>query len=138
MKNVFLSSLVALALISPSLFAADEPAEKGSSKKAATKADSKSDTKAEPAEGTLKGRLPANYSKIVDATQRQKIYAIQANYVEKLEDLKKQLLDLEAKRDSEIRAVLTEKQQKQLDELTGDTSKAKGKKAAKDAKDAKE
>jgi Spy/CpxP family protein refolding chaperone len=141
MTKVFLSSLVALALISPALFAADD--DKGAAKKAATKADAKSDAKtdakADAGEGALKGRLPANYSKIVDATQRQKIYAIQANYVEKLEDLKKQLIDLEAKRDAEIRGVLTEKQQKQLDELTGDTSKAKGKKASKDvAKDAKE
>ena len=132
MKKVFLSSLVALALISPTLFAADEPADKGSSKKAATKADAKSDaktdSKADAGEGALKGRLPANYSKIVDATQRQKIYAIQSNYVAQLEGLKKQVLDLEAKRDAEIRGVLTEKQQKQLDELNGDTSKAKSKK----------
>lgn len=138
MLKVFLSSLVALALISPTLFAADEPADKGAAKKATAKADAKTDAKADAGEGALKGRLPANYSKIVDATQRQKIYAIQANYVTQLEGLKKQLLDLEAKRDAEIRGVLTEKQQKQLDELNGDTSKAKSKKSMKDAKDAKE
>jgi hypothetical protein len=140
MMKVFLSSLVALALVSPALFAADD--DKGTAKKTATKADAKSDAKtdakADAGEGALKGRLPANYSKIVDATQRQKIYAIQSNYVAQLEGLKKQLLDMEAKRDSEIRGVLTEKQQKQLDELNGDTSKAKGKKSTKDAKDAKE
>jgi hypothetical protein len=124
-----LSSLVALAFVSPMLFAADEPATKGAAKKAAA-AD-----KAETTEGALKGRLPANYAKLVDATQRQKIYAIQAQYLKEIDDLKKKLLDLEAKRDAEIRAVLTEKQQKELDSLVGDTSKAKGKKAAKDAKE---
>ena len=123
MSKLLLSSLVALALVSPTLFAADEPATKATTKKAAA-------DKAEPAEGALKGRLPANYSKIVDANQRQKIYAIQAEYVKEIDALKKKLIDLEAKRDAEIRAVLTEKQQKELDALTGDTAKAtKAKKA---------
>jgi hypothetical protein len=83
----------------------------------------------------LKGRLPAGYAKIVDETQRQKIYGIQAKYASKIDDLQKQLQDLTAKRDSEIRGVLTADQQKKLDEATGDTSKAKSmKKAASDSK----
>jgi hypothetical protein len=130
-----LSSLVCLTLVAPlALRAADEKADKGASgKKSAAAAKADADDKADDAK--LKGRLPAGYSKIVDDTQRQKIYGIQAKYASKIDDLQKQLQDLTAKRDSEIRGVLTADQQKKLDEATGDTSKAKSmKKAATDSK----
>jgi Spy/CpxP family protein refolding chaperone len=125
MGKLLLSSIVALALVSPTLFAADEPATKSTAKKAAA-------DKADAAEGALKGQLPSGYAKIVDATQRQKIYAIQTQYAKDIDDLKKKLVDLEAKRDAEIRAVLTEKQQKELDASLGDTKAVKGKKMAKE------
>jgi Spy/CpxP family protein refolding chaperone len=131
MLKFLFSSLVALALVSPSLFAADEPADKGAKKAAAA-------DKSESGEGALKGRLPANYAKLVDANQRQKIYAIQTKYRAQIEDLKKQLVDTEAKQAAEIRAVLTAEQQKKLDELASDTSKAKSKKDAKSEKASKE
>ncbi len=85
----------------------------------------------------MKGRLPQGYAKIVDATQKQKIYAIQASYASQIEALQKQLDDLVAKEKAEIRAVLTADQQKKLDEAVGDTSKAKSsKKSATDMKSA--
>jgi Spy/CpxP family protein refolding chaperone len=74
----------------------------------------------------------------VDATQKQKIYTIQAQYEPQIDALKKQLDDLIAKEKAEIRAVLTPEQRKQLDQTVGDTSKAKSsKKGAADGADMK-
>ena len=66
---------------------------------------------------------------------QKKNYALQAQYSAKIDDLQKQLQDLIAKRDADIRGVLTADQQKKLDEALGDTTKAKSsKKSAADSK----
>src|SRR4051812_18342021 len=107
-----LSSMVCFALVAPvALLAADEKAE---SKKAP--AAMKADATAKADDAQVKGRLPAGYSKIVDAGQKQKIYTIQSKYDSQLDALKKQIQDLTAQRDAEIRGVLTADQQKKLDE----------------------
>ena len=62
-------------------------------------------------------RLPNHYSKLVDDSQRKKIYAIQSKYAEQIETLQEQLKELMLERDAEIRAVLSAEQQKKLDEL---------------------
>lgn len=63
-------------------------------------------------------RLP-NYFGQVGLSKEQKdgIYKIQETYHNQIAALQKQIADLEEKRDSESRGVLTEEQQKKLDEL---------------------
>ena len=71
------------------------------------------------------GRLPAHYLQVgVTETQRQKIYSIESSYDAKITSLKNQLTESTAKRDAEVRAILTADQQKQLDKLTGAAAKA--------------
>jgi len=74
---------------------------------------------------TFHGRLPSHYIQVgVTDVQRQKIYSIQALYDARITALKAQLNEATAKRDAEVRAVLTSDQQKQLDKLTGAAAKA--------------
>jgi hypothetical protein len=65
-----------------------------------------------------RGRLPNFYAKVVDETQRKAIYAVQAKYSEEIGVLGKQIDELTAKRDTEVRAVLSEEQQKEIDALS--------------------
>ena len=77
------------------------------------------------ANSAFHGRLPAHYTQVgVTELQRQKIYSIQGSYDAKIALLKNQLNEATAKRDAEVRAVLTADQQKQLDKLTGAAAKA--------------
>src|SRR5262249_24910339 len=86
-----------------------------------------------PEEGRLKGRLPSNNGRIglADA-QKQKIYALQQLYAVKIDEAQAKLKELEAKRDTDIRAVLSDDQRKQLDAIITATSKARA--AKRDAK----
>lgn len=64
------------------------------------------------------GRVPAFYGQVgISDEQRKKIYSIQGGYDEKIDALKKQIDDLEEKRDAEVKAVLSVDQQKRLVEL---------------------
>jgi hypothetical protein len=126
-KNTMLVAVLCLAGTLPILSrAADE--------KAPSAADAK------PLAAKAAGRLPSHFGKLVDKTQREKIYEIQTKYAEKIEDLQEQLKELMLQRDAEIRAVLTAEQQKKLDELIATVkSKSKaGKKAAAEEKAASE
>jgi hypothetical protein len=76
-----------------------------------------------------RGRLPANYGKVVDPLQKEKIYGIQEQYEPKLEALRAQLKDLVAKRDAEIDALLTAEQREKVKELA-EAAKARRAKAA--------
>ena len=58
------------------------------------------------------GRLPPGYTVVVTKAQRARIYAIQDSYQKQLEDLKKQISQIEAKRDQEIASLLDEEQKK--------------------------
>lgn len=86
----------------------------------------------QPAGSRVTKRLPPHFSKIVDKPQREKIYAIQSKYAEKIAALQDQLKDLTLKRDREIRDVLTSEQQQQLDELLA-AARAKSKASKKQA-----
>jgi hypothetical protein len=121
-KKFFAAAVLCLAATLPILTnAADEKADVVESKPAAR----------------LAGRLPAHFGKIVDNTQREKIYAIQAKYSEKIEDLQEQLKDVMLQRDAEIREVLTAEQKKKLEELLSATKGLRaGKKSAKAEKSA--
>src|SRR5262245_41994761 len=77
------------------------------------------------ANAAFHGRLPAHYTQVgVTELQRQKIYSIQGSYDAKITLLKNQLNEATAKRDAEVRGVLTADQQKQLDKLSGAAAKA--------------
>jgi len=78
------------------------------------------------------GRLPPYYKDVVDDKQRDKIYAIQAEYADRIERLKQQLEALEAERDGRIEAVLTPQQKAKVEAARNE---AKAKKAAKKAKE---
>lgn len=76
-----------------------------------------------------RGRLPAYYARVVTPQQRESIYKIQETYAEKLEALRAQLAELEAKMGEEIKAVLSPEQLKKVDEFAAE-AKARTKKPA--------
>ena len=77
--------------------------------------------------GGAEGRVPAYYAQIgLSKDQRTKVLEVQASYAAKIDALRKQIADLESKRDVDVRATLTDDQRKTLDEL----SEAGKKKAA--------
>ena len=62
----------------------------------------------------LRGRLPAHFGKVVDESQRQEIYQIQARYKDRIGKLQADLKSVTRQRD---RAILTVLSPQQLDEL---------------------
>ena len=127
MYNAKLTKLLSTAVAAVILFAGiasihsqDDEAKgaKRKSKKAAA-GDTKSDKKSA-------NRLPVYFGKIgLTDEQREKIYAVQAKSSEQIDALKKQLQDLEQKRDDEIQAVLTAEQKTKLAELQSEAKQAK-------------
>jgi hypothetical protein len=118
MTRAFWISALAVALISPAFVRADD-----------TKTDTKpaaKDTSAAPVKKEKeKGRLPPYYAKIVDETQREKIYQIENDYAPKMKDLYAQLKALNDEREQKIRAVLTPDQQKKLDDMLAEAKNRK-------------
>jgi hypothetical protein len=115
--------VAAAALLIASVCAAPVSAQAKAPKTAAPKA-AATDAKA-PAKA--KHRLPANYNKLVDDAQRDKIYAVQDKYAERKASLKKQLDELAAQEDAEIEGLLTADQKTKLAAMKDE---AKSKKAA--------
>ena len=69
--------------------------------------------------GGAEGRVPAYYAQIgLSKEQRTKVLEVQASYAAKIDTLRKQIADMEAKRDVDVRATLTDDQKKKLDELS--------------------
>ncbi len=64
-----------------------------------------------------RGRLPAYFSKVVSATQREQIYSIQAKYTEQIERLQEQLNKLVAQRDGDVEKVLTPEQRAEVAQM---------------------
>ena len=102
----FLASQAAVGI------AADPP------KAPAAKAD-KADKAKSPA-----GRLPPHFSEVVDAKQREAIYAIQQQYAEKVGQLKAELDAQLKQRDAKIDAVLSPEQRQKVADLAA-AAKAK-------------
>lgn len=76
-------------------------------------------------------RLPNYYGQVgISREQRQKIYAIQRQYHEKIAPLRAQLEALEEQRDKEVAAVLTEEQLKKVEELRAKRRRGSRKKAS--------
>ncbi len=74
------------------------------------------------------GRLPPHYADLVNAEQKAKIYAIQAEHEPEIQKLETALKEARAKRDAAVAAVLTPAQQEQLAKLEAEgKAKRKGK-----------
>ena len=92
------------------------------------------ETKTQP---KIRGRLPQYWSKLgLSTEQRQKVYAIQADYGQKIKALREQITKLIDQEKSARLAVLTDAQRKQLqaiisDRVGGGTEKAPEKKKTK-------
>jgi len=100
---------------------------------AADDAAPKAKAKAAKDDDSPKGRLPAHYADLVDGEQKDKIYAIQAEYEPQIKQLQTALKEVTAKRDAAIAAVLTPAQQEKLAKVEADM-KAKKKAKAMDDK----
>lgn len=128
--TVVASLVIGVTLMALPSGAQDAPAAKPAAEKAAKK-ERKPSFK----------RLPAYYGKIVDETQRKKIYAVQEEFGPKIEALKKQLETLMKERDEKIDALLTPEQLKEVNELKAEAkakrAKAKEKNEAKPEKETK-
>lgn len=73
-----------------------------------------------------KGRLPPYFAQVVDAKQREQIYAIQAKYKEQIEKLEADLKAANDKLKEEVEAVLNKEQKEKLDKLRAE-AKPRGK-----------
>ena len=65
----------------------------------------------------LRGRLPAHFGKVVDESQRQEIYQIQARYKDRIGKLQADLKSVTRQRDRAILEVLSSQQREELEEL---------------------
>jgi uncharacterized protein (DUF2147 family) len=102
---------------------------KSDAKKDDSKPADDSDTLEALSTGKAKGRLPNGFTKLkITDPQRQKIYSIQANFKSQIDDLQKQLADLQVKRDTEIMNVLNEDQKKLYADLFGTATKSRSSK----------
>lgn len=96
--------------------------------------DSAAKPEAKPAAKTRakpRGRLPAHFAKLVDPSQREKIYKINDEYAPKIEALQAELKALIAKRDAEVEGVLSAEQKEKLTALRTEAA-AKREAAAKE------
>ena len=64
-----------------------------------------------------RGRLPAYFSRVVTAKQREQIYSIQAKYNGQIKQLQQQIQSLVGQRDSEVEKVLSEEQRAEVEQL---------------------
>lgn len=63
----------------------------------------------------LTGRLPAHYTEVVTAQQREAIYKIQTEYAPRIKDAQAKLAELTKERDDRITALLTPEQKQKLE-----------------------
>lgn len=70
-----------------------------------------------PARRARAGQLPPYYRDVVSDEQRQKIYAIQAEYNAQIAELEAKVAQLRKERDAKIEALLTPEQKKQIEDL---------------------
>jgi Spy/CpxP family protein refolding chaperone len=130
-KKSLVSSLLCLTLALPMVLRAADDQSPDAKKLKAAAADSTAKADAKLDDSKPKGRLPNNWGKLgLTAAQKDKVYSIAGSYATKIEELQKMIGDLESKRDTEMHGILTADQQKQLDSLTVDSTKAKAAKKA--------
>jgi TolA-binding protein len=109
------SRLLVLAMFlagSTALYAQD----KAGSKTAGSK--SSSATKSETKETRVRGVLPQYFGKIsLSDEQKQKIYKIQNEYSDRIDELEKKIEEMKAERNGKYMKELTKAQKERLDEL---------------------
>ena len=115
--------MIAVALL---LFAAPLQADEPSNATPQAKPSKSKKTPAATSAKKQRRRLPNHYAKLVTDEQRESIYEIQRRYREKIEPLRKQIEQLIAERNAEIRQVLTPEQQRKLDELLAGSRRSRG------------
>ncbi len=62
-------------------------------------------------------RLPPYYTEVVDGLQRERIYAIQKQYWQQVQNLKEQIAELESRRDRQIESQLRPEQRERVEQL---------------------
>lgn len=104
--------VLALILCGPTaLYAQDKAGSKSSGSKS-------SSGKTETKETRVRGVLPQYYGKIsLSDEQKQRIYKIQNEYSDRIDELEKKIEDLKAERNSKYMKELTKAQKERLDEL---------------------
>jgi len=80
------------------------------------------------------GRLPRYFSSLVDEEQRWEIYEIQAKYRDQIEELEKELAELEMEQLEAMEKVLTTSQRKELAALRSAASDSDSKKSSSSSK----
>lgn len=70
-----------------------------------------------------RGRLPAYFSRVVSAIQREKIYKVQASFRGQIEKLNAQLRELEMQRDKAVEDVLTDDQKAKVAEYQAEAKR---------------
>jgi hypothetical protein len=79
--------------------------------------------------------LPSGWGKLgITDPQKQAIYKVEDTYADQLDRLRKQISDIEAKRDADMRSILTDAQQKRLGDKPDKAEAKAAKKAAAEAK----
>jgi len=78
-----------------------------------------------------RGRLPNYFAAVVSQSQREQVYAIQARYAKQIDDLQRQIDELETARDKEVDGVLTAEQ---LEKVNAKREEAKARRAARSKK----
>jgi Spy/CpxP family protein refolding chaperone len=116
MKKKLVGSLCAVAVLFSVLLVAGSPF--AQEKADPAKPDAPARQRAE-----ARGRLPNYFRQVVTPDQREKIYSIQAKYVEQIAVLEKQIADLEAKRDAEVDTILTPEQREKVKALAEEARK---------------
>ncbi|HEX3998461.1 MAG TPA: hypothetical protein VHX65_07925 [Pirellulales bacterium] len=115
MKRGWLAALLAAATVLPMAARGADDTKTPDAPPAKTATSTTTPTK-------LKGRLPPFYAKLpVDTQQKEKIYAIQAEFAPQIKTLHQQLAKLEADESAQIKAVLTPEQQEKLKELMAES-----------------
>jgi len=120
MKRGWLASLLAAAVVLPLAARGADDIKTPETPPAKAPSNTGDTTKA------LKGRLPPYYMKLpIDATQKAKIYEIEATFSPKIKALRDQLEALEAEQRDQIKAVLTPEQQEKLKALMAEARTGK-------------
>lgn len=98
--------------------------------------DGASDSAAQAESGRPRGRLPNHFGKLgISPQQREQIYAVQAEYDERIDELLAQIEQLRTQRNTALEELLTPEQRTRLHELrTEAQSKRKRDQAASDDK----
>ena len=135
--TAFALCVVAVSLFVTNIGSADEKGDKGDQTKAAVKKSADGEKGAVKKERAKpQGRLPNYFSDVVDAKQREQIYAVQASYRERITALAAQMKQLQDAQQAEIDAVLKPEQLSKINARRQEAEEQRVKRTAERAKPA--